>query len=339
MSVELDIQKVYIAYFNRPADSAGLEYWSEAIVAGRATIEDLTSAFASTDEYAALYAGSTNEAIVTKVYQNLFGREPEAAGLQYWVTEMNEGRVSVGNVAYSALMGAAGNDLSTIQNKAAAAQSFTDYLEANNGDRTYSGSALTEAREWLDGVGADPGSLALAKETLNDQFADLVGPSAPGEVFSFHLGGYVYEDDYLADPLPQFRFGQDKIELLGYAPTAVFYHEGDTSNVIDSADPYLHILDVVHETKKVARDTGFVQDNDLKAGEALLVQYDWKGVKMTILHLDLDELNEEETVDAGYDPGEAVFVWGHDRYINLTGIVGLPDLINGSTVEGLFLGS
>ncbi len=77
MAIEIEIQKVYIAYFNRPADSAGLEYWSQAIASGQNTIQDLTDAFSTSAEYLSVYGGASNEAVISQVYQNLFGRQPE----------------------------------------------------------------------------------------------------------------------------------------------------------------------------------------------------------------------------------------------------------------------
>lgn len=106
MPIQQDIQKIYIAYFNRPADPAGLAYWAEQISTGQRNIADITSAFSTTQEYRDLYGGSSSSQVVASVYQNLFGRAPEPDGLAYWVGELESGRLGIGTVAYQALNGA-----------------------------------------------------------------------------------------------------------------------------------------------------------------------------------------------------------------------------------------
>ena len=135
--------------------------------------------------------------------------------------------------------------------------------------------------------------------------------------------------------LPSFRYGVDKIDLVGYTPRNLVYHEGDMSLV--KGDFNEVIFWIVHETKKSAYSTGFVQDNDLKAGEALMVQFVWNGALQTYLHLDRDDTDEEDTIEAGYEAGEAVWNFPGDRLLNLTGVTGLPDFTNGQSIDGFFI--
>lgn len=78
-----EIQNAYVAFFNRPADVAGLNYWSS--YAGSSA--DLLNTLAASAEYQALYAGLNPTQLVNTVYQNLFGHEPDVAGLSYWVSQ------------------------------------------------------------------------------------------------------------------------------------------------------------------------------------------------------------------------------------------------------------
>lgn len=78
-----EIQQLYTAYLGRPVDREGLEYWQEQGVSQselRANLANDNQA-----EYVELYGDRTREELVTAVYQNMFGREPEEAGLEYWV--------------------------------------------------------------------------------------------------------------------------------------------------------------------------------------------------------------------------------------------------------------
>lgn len=336
MTVEIEIQKVYIAYFNRPADSAGLEYWSQAIASGSNTIQDLTDAFSTSAEYLSVYGGAANEIVISQVYQNLFGRQPEPDGLAYWLGEMNAGRVSIGNIAYAALNGAGGADLEAITNKAKAAIEFTDFLQSRNADEQYSGDVLQDVKLWMSTIDGSSVSYLNAVQEITDRYDFLQGPSNEGKIYTINvLNDLEFEGVWSSLDLPSFRYGIDQIDLVGYMPRKTVFHEGDTSLAVGDYISYMQWT--VHETKKSAYSTGFVQDNDLKAGEALLVQYMWNGVLQTVLHLDRDDTDDETTIELGYEAGEAVWSFPGDRLIILTGITGLPDYTNGQSIDGFFL--
>ena len=61
------IHNAYVAFFNRPADVAGLNYWTNY----NGSISDLFNAFAGSQEYKSLFTGQNSTQIVNTVYQNL----------------------------------------------------------------------------------------------------------------------------------------------------------------------------------------------------------------------------------------------------------------------------
>ncbi|WP_394425068.1 DUF4214 domain-containing protein [Vreelandella stevensii] len=77
------IQQLYTAYLGRPADQAGVNYWKEQGVSEFELRANLAND--NQPEYVELYGDRTREELVTAIYQNMFGREPEAEGLEYWV--------------------------------------------------------------------------------------------------------------------------------------------------------------------------------------------------------------------------------------------------------------
>lgn len=80
-----EVQQLYVAYLGRAADPDGLEYWTTQ-VPDSFTLADLRwSLVNAQQEYQDLYGGLSREEVITAIYQNMFGREPEAAGLDYWV--------------------------------------------------------------------------------------------------------------------------------------------------------------------------------------------------------------------------------------------------------------
>lgn len=74
------VQQLYVAYFNRPADYAGLDYWTNVVAGQKGSTALVSAAFAAEAEYKTEYAGLSNADIVNKIYMNLFGRPAEEAG-------------------------------------------------------------------------------------------------------------------------------------------------------------------------------------------------------------------------------------------------------------------
>ncbi len=152
------IQKIYIAYFNRPADVAGLKYWLDEVNANRITLGDLAQSFSQQDEFKKNYAGKDNREIVSSLYKNLFGREPDKAGLDYWVDELNSSKVKLGGVALAILQGAKAesDDGQIIANKTRYAEAFTLNLAVNGKESSYQDSqSFTSAKTILSNVGKD----------------------------------------------------------------------------------------------------------------------------------------------------------------------------------------
>lgn len=158
------IQNAYVAFFNRPADVAGLQYWST--YAG--STGDLLNTFAQSSEYKGLYANMNSTQIVNAVYQNLFGRAPEVSGLNYWVGQLDNGKLAIGNIADAINKGSQGADATIISNKVAAATSFTNGLDTTAKIVAYAGvnsTGLTAVKNWLAAVTSDAATLTSATST------------------------------------------------------------------------------------------------------------------------------------------------------------------------------
>lgn len=55
-----DIQKLYVAYFGRPADPAGLAFWETQVEAANGSTAAVSAQFAASAEYKSTYAGMTS---------------------------------------------------------------------------------------------------------------------------------------------------------------------------------------------------------------------------------------------------------------------------------------
>ena len=77
-------QQLYVSYYGRPGDPAGVAFWT-AQFADAANLDAAVEAFGSSAEYTALSDGMTNTQLVTSLYQQMFGRDPEQEGLDFWL--------------------------------------------------------------------------------------------------------------------------------------------------------------------------------------------------------------------------------------------------------------
>lgn len=148
MATEVDIQNLYIAYFNRPADKAGLAYWKDANL----SILQIAQSFSEQKEYVTAFAGFTAEQTINALYSNLFNHKADADGLAYWSGQIKSGKVSIGAAAIAILNGATGADQMAVQSKNAAAIAFTKKLIADPlADYAYNlgGAAFNTAKSWL----------------------------------------------------------------------------------------------------------------------------------------------------------------------------------------------
>jgi len=135
------LQQQYIAYFGRPGDPAGLKYWLSSS-SGISSAREFADTIYAQDEYkTSTVGGKSTEQQVNQLYQNLFGREADAAGLLYWTGEIEAGNLVLSNVAYDLIWAASnpveGNtdqaaaDATALANKVDAATSFTAEIEAS----------------------------------------------------------------------------------------------------------------------------------------------------------------------------------------------------------------
>ncbi|MEA1892912.1 MAG: DUF4214 domain-containing protein [Campylobacterota bacterium] len=114
-----EVLELYVGTFNRAADADGLNYWKNDSLP---TQELQATAFFRSDEAQNLYPRSmSKEELVITIYQNLFNRSAEEAGIIYWVEQLNSGAVTRSQMLLAIIEGAKdtqdGNDLTTINNK------------------------------------------------------------------------------------------------------------------------------------------------------------------------------------------------------------------------------
>jgi hypothetical protein len=87
---EAQVYRLYQAAFNRKPDTSGLGFWIQAYKDGK-TLTDIATGFQASDEFKKMYGDAGNRAFITKVYENVLHRAPEADGLNWWVAVLDGG--------------------------------------------------------------------------------------------------------------------------------------------------------------------------------------------------------------------------------------------------------
>ncbi|WP_342115043.1 DUF4214 domain-containing protein [Pseudoduganella sp. OTU4001] len=167
------IQQLYLAYFQRPADPPGLEFWLHWLpTIGAAGI---SAEFARQPEYRALFAGKSNAEAVDTLYLNLFGRHADDGGLAFYKGMLDSGKASLDFVAVDILKGAVGSDFEIIDNKMVAAELFTTALGIDPVNINYYNSTglIKKAKDFIASIG-DDASVYAALGTLPSLFEIII---------------------------------------------------------------------------------------------------------------------------------------------------------------------
>ena len=120
------VQKVYVAYYGRPADAAGLNYWAGQMDAAGQSLGAIIAAFGNSEEFNRRYGGLTSAQLVTRIYQQTLGRDPDPAGLAYYVGELQAGNRTLQTITLDVLNGAStAPDATVVSNRLEVASYYT----------------------------------------------------------------------------------------------------------------------------------------------------------------------------------------------------------------------
>ena len=150
------VQKAYVAFFNRPADYAGLLYWSTNFTG--TSLDSLLNTLSTSQEYTNLYSGLNNTAIVNQIYQNLFKRDADLPGLSHWLTKLDNKTLTLASIANGIAEGAQNDDKVAFANKVTAAVAYTNALDTPTKVQNYASSttaSMAATKAWLAAITTD----------------------------------------------------------------------------------------------------------------------------------------------------------------------------------------
>lgn len=194
-SVE-QVQRAYVAYYNRPGDPEGVDYWADRLDNGE-SLNSIIDAFANSVEAESLYSGVATADLITAVYGQAFGRVPDDEGRDYWANRIDSGELSPGEALLTIVEGASGNDLSIISGKVDFSVQVTNSFINNDTYLAIDLAALSSALQGLDGT-----DVALVTALGNYGISD--DASLLGIVGSWRLDNGGNQDEQIA-----FNFYED----------------------------------------------------------------------------------------------------------------------------------
>jgi len=169
------VQGFYLSYYGRPADPAGLTFWTGQLAAAGGNLSSILNAFGTSAEATRRYGTGTTESKIQAVYQQTFGRAADPAGLAFYNTEITAGRITLIDMSKRIIDGATGDDVAIRNNRLSAAQSFTDKLDTDAEKAGYSGSGAEDAaRAWVATVTKDAATVTAAVATADATITSLL---------------------------------------------------------------------------------------------------------------------------------------------------------------------
>lgn len=199
-------QTIYIAFYQRPADPAGLRFWADQIDLAGGNLSNVINAFANSAEATTLYGpinATTITSVVNGIYQAAFGRAPQAInppintkyGLianeaEFYTKGFAAGDFTPGTIALAVLQGAQGSDAGAVLNKVQVANAFTvavdgraltdaTFGQGTSFAATYNGADISAARTFLAGVTANPSSVPSNAQIGNFVSTSIANPGDP----------------------------------------------------------------------------------------------------------------------------------------------------------------
>ncbi len=169
---EESLTRLYVATFDRAPDKAGIDYWLYQSFGGNACLEQIAQSFFDQNETQQRYPQSlTTDEFVKAIYKNLFNREPDTAGLQYWVGELSNNNIKKSEFILAVINGALSeygdeNDKKILANKTEVGLYF-----ANSNL-----NSVIEAKDVMSGVTGDDITVqeAIAKIEYITHLSDIL---------------------------------------------------------------------------------------------------------------------------------------------------------------------
>jgi hypothetical protein len=150
MLFDTSLHHLHIGFLGRPAGNSHFALHDDFIRLGPAAIETIKKELAASEEFTGA-VGADPRAPVVRVFNNLFGRDPDEATAVAWIAKLSRGDVKIEQLVTEMVREASPADSAVLKLKVIAAESFTAALNlASEGDDYFYSSGFGAiGREYL----------------------------------------------------------------------------------------------------------------------------------------------------------------------------------------------
>lgn len=137
LTLHQTLQTYYLALFGRAADPEGLDFWFSEVDSGRLDLPGVLAGMLQSEEFQARQidlAELEDNGWVNVVYQDLFARDAEDAGIEYWSAVAKAG-LSPQELLQAIFNGAAPTDAEAMHARAAIADFYSRHTDAYDADQ------------------------------------------------------------------------------------------------------------------------------------------------------------------------------------------------------------
>lgn len=176
------VAALYLAYFDRPAEPKGLDYWTGQLDSG-ASAFDISANFSSTREARDIYPDLRNDDVgninsfLYRSFNNIFDRSPTAGDNAYWYPTIDNGKPA-SQVLVELILSARGIDATKLQNTIDVSLYFTE--QSRESSKPFD---IDASREFINEIGFGQDGVDRAQNTIDVYFRPPLyqpsGPSAP----------------------------------------------------------------------------------------------------------------------------------------------------------------
>lgn len=285
-----EVARLYIASFNRVADTGGLNYWVSAYLGGL-SLQSMANDFMNSLEGILKYpTNMNNSTFLDAIYQNVFGRAPDNSGKAFWEAALVAGtsRATFIDTVINAALANNSNDGAMLNNKAAygvycavnaitpesaAATLLTithDPATLDAASKTNLGFSLTTG---TDGLNGGTGNDTFTGTVLTTQTTDIVNGSSGSD--TLELDGTAIIPILSSVETVTFKNTAGQIDISsksGVTALSIVSPTGNTDYIMGSqtismksaATPYIYNLKYATTAKTAAITLNGVGTSDAK---------------------------------------------------------------------------
>jgi D-alanyl-D-alanine carboxypeptidase len=152
------VQSMYVAYYGRPGDPGGIDYWSQRLNESGGDLAAIIDAFGNSAEYSERFGVLDNRALVNNIFSQLFGRDADPAGLAFYVGRLDTGAMTLASIALNIADGVqtGTDDAAIVANRMQVANSYSTAVRDDQ--FSYDNNQIETARQLLADIASDEAS-------------------------------------------------------------------------------------------------------------------------------------------------------------------------------------